>query len=231
MLRKHKQFLLGFLIASLLFSSITVFADITEIKAFISDIKIALNGQLLELKDANGNKVKPIVYNGTTYLPVRALANAFGKEVDYNGKTNTVEIADKAITIIPAETKPIEEMPKEPVKEENKDIILHISESFEKDGFKLTLNRATKSNNVFKFHFYYENNTDKNVEGYSMIGAVSDNPKYQNIGGMLLYADTETPVSGGFPANSKDFVFVKIVDFKEFDCIEIMNTSVKWRIR
>ena len=95
MLRKYKQFFLGFLIASLLFSSITVFADITEIKAFLSDIKIALNGQVLELKDANGNKVTPIVSNGTTYLPVRALANVFGKEVSFNSVTNTVEIKDK----------------------------------------------------------------------------------------------------------------------------------------
>lgn len=231
MLRKHKQFLLGFLIASLLFSSITVFADITEIKAFISDIKIALNGQLLELKDANGNKVKPIVYNGTTYLPVRALANAFEKEVNFNGTTNTVEIEDKTVIAMPTVPRPIIEEPKEPVKEENKDIILHISESFENDGFKLTLNRVTKSNNVFRFDFYYENNTNEPITGYSMILADSSNPKFQGHGGLFMYADTGSAVIGGFPANSKDKIFIKIVDFKEFDCIRLKDTNIKWQIR
>jgi hypothetical protein len=114
MLKKYKQFLLGFIIASLLFSSITVFADLTEIKAYLSDIKIALNGRILELKDANGNKVTPVVYNGTTYLPVRALANAFGKDVNYDSVANTVNITDKVV--VKPEPEPIVTK-KEPEKE------------------------------------------------------------------------------------------------------------------
>ncbi len=110
MLRKYKQFVLGFLIAALLFSSITVFADLIEIKAYFSDVKIALNGKILNLKDVNGKKVIPIIYEGTTYLPVRALANAFDKEVEYDSHTNTVIITEKIIenekTIIEPEPLP-----------------------------------------------------------------------------------------------------------------------------
>lgn len=94
-MRKTRSFLLGFLISALIFSSITIFADTTEIKAFLSDIKINLDGKILELKDSQGNKITPIVYNGTTYLPVRAIAESLGKEVQWDEKTNTVIITSK----------------------------------------------------------------------------------------------------------------------------------------
>jgi len=42
--------------------------------------------------DANGNVVEPFIYNGTTYLPVRAVANAFGKDVKWDGKNAIVYI-------------------------------------------------------------------------------------------------------------------------------------------
>lgn len=330
MLKRYKQFFLGFLIASLIFCSITVFADTTEIKAFLSDIKIALNGQVLELKDTNGNKISPIAYNGITYLPVKVLANVFGKEVNYDSVANIVNITEKVIAkpepeteavIEPIKKEPINEtdfltvtidgkkyitigqfsdtyydsgyrlqnigsgyfrffhmyngvqtdlipkvkilikdneyyidydflknkmeplievaettppakpIEKEPAKDENKDITLKVSESFEKDGFKLTLKKITKSNTVFTFHFYYENNTDKPITRYSGILADSSNPKFQGHGGLFMYADTGSAVIGGFPANSKDEIFMRIVDFEGLDYIRIKDTNVKWQIR
>lgn len=233
MLRKYKQFLLGFLIGSLLFSSITVFADITEIKAFLSDIKIALNGQVLELKDVNGNKVQPIVYNGTTYLPVRALANAFEKEVDFNGTTNTVEIKEKTIAVKPAELAPKEKEPfwkshnANPVAE----TILKVNEPFKSENFKLTLNEITKTGNVLKFQFIYENNSDKAIQKYRMINAVSEDKEYKSVSTILLNSSTGTPLSFGYPANSKGELFVCIVDHEKYKYIEITNYDTKWQIR
>jgi hypothetical protein len=64
-----------------------------------------------------------------------------------------------------------------------------------------------------------------------MILAITDNPKYDAGGGLLLYADTQSPVTGGFPANSKDNLIIKIVDNGHFDYIKINNTNVKWQIR
>ena len=45
----------------------------------------------------NGNKVnaETIVYNGTTYVPLRATADMLGKEVGWDQKTNTASINDK----------------------------------------------------------------------------------------------------------------------------------------
>lgn len=58
-------------------------------------IRIYYNGNLIQPTDVNGRPVPGILWNGTTYLPVRALANAFGSEVDYDAKTNSVYLGSR----------------------------------------------------------------------------------------------------------------------------------------
>ncbi len=60
----------------------------------INGIKIVVDGKELKPTDAQGNKVEPIIYNGTTYLPVRAVANAIGKAVYWDGPNYTVYLGD-----------------------------------------------------------------------------------------------------------------------------------------
>ncbi len=55
-------------------------------------IKLVVNGAPVTPKDANGSTVEPFIYNGTTYLPVRAVGNALGQDVSWNGSTKTVYI-------------------------------------------------------------------------------------------------------------------------------------------
>lgn len=55
-----------------------------------NDIKVTLDGALVNLVDVNGNPVKPFIIGGTTYLPIRAISNAFGLNVDWDGATQTV---------------------------------------------------------------------------------------------------------------------------------------------
>ena len=43
-------------------------------------------------KDANGNSVDRFIYNGTTYLPVRAISNIYGSSISWNGETSSVYI-------------------------------------------------------------------------------------------------------------------------------------------
>lgn len=59
-----------------------------------ADIKLVVDGVQVTPKDANGAVVEPFVYNGTTYLPVRAVGNAISKEVAWDGTTKTVYIGD-----------------------------------------------------------------------------------------------------------------------------------------
>lgn len=64
------------------------------ITANYMDIKLVVNGTAVTPKDANGNIVEPFACDGTTYLPVRALANALGQDVEWDGETNTIYIGE-----------------------------------------------------------------------------------------------------------------------------------------
>ncbi len=62
---------------------------------FYNNIKIYIDGGEIVPKDVNGNKVEPFIMNGTTYLPVRAISNALGKDVEWDGATQSVYIGKK----------------------------------------------------------------------------------------------------------------------------------------
>lgn len=53
-------------------------------------IRIVVDGQEIHPTDANGKEVSPMIYNGTTYLPVRAVASALDKAVYWDGPSYTV---------------------------------------------------------------------------------------------------------------------------------------------
>ena len=58
-------------------------------------IKVYYQKELIEFFDVNKNKVYPISYKYTTYLPVRAIANLFDCYVDYDFENNTVLLGGK----------------------------------------------------------------------------------------------------------------------------------------
>ncbi len=65
----------------------------TEIKAVLSkEIKIRYSRVVQEMKDANGNSVYPIIYNGTTYIPVRSVSNMLDIPINWDADTKTVII-------------------------------------------------------------------------------------------------------------------------------------------
>ena len=93
MKERGKGFIAGMLVSAVLAGTIgTAAATIGSrtVKADYADIKITLNDSQITPKDATGATVEPFSVNGTTYLPVRAVANALGVDVDWNGDTSTV---------------------------------------------------------------------------------------------------------------------------------------------
>jgi hypothetical protein len=91
-MRNIKQFIAGVIVGAMLLSTVAVFAGTQTIEAFFNNIKISIDGKVIELKDSNGNPIEPFIYNGTTYAPVKYIAGALGKETKFNETTNTVEL-------------------------------------------------------------------------------------------------------------------------------------------
>ena len=60
-----------------------------------TDMSILVNGQQFIPKDASGNVVDILEYNGTTYAPLRALAEAYGLSVGYNAEKRMAEVTDQ----------------------------------------------------------------------------------------------------------------------------------------
>ncbi len=59
---------------------------------------IIIDGKELVCTDTLGNEVPPFVENGTTYVPVRAIATAFSTTVEWEQETMTVYIGTKSGT-------------------------------------------------------------------------------------------------------------------------------------
>ena len=69
----------------------------------VDPVNIQVNGQTFQPKDVNGNDVPVFAYNGTTYAPLRALAEAYGLTVGYAAAQNMATVTDpKAGTSTPA---------------------------------------------------------------------------------------------------------------------------------
>lgn len=84
----------AFLLCALLTSNLFAVANggTTLYDVIFGGITIVYDGEELNPTDANGNPVQPLIYNGTTYLPVRAVANAFGKDVAWDQASYTVTL-------------------------------------------------------------------------------------------------------------------------------------------
>lgn len=57
-------------------------------------VTIYVDGVEMKPTDANGNPVETFVYNGTTYVPLRAVSQSLGENVQYDGATQSVYIGD-----------------------------------------------------------------------------------------------------------------------------------------
>lgn len=94
MKKELKGFLIGVIMTVLLSSSIAMAAGVAQnIEVVFNSVNITVNGQ----KVAADN----ILYNGTTYVPLRAVAQMFDKVVGWEANTNTASINDKGAAAAP----------------------------------------------------------------------------------------------------------------------------------
>ena len=96
----NKSFLAGIItgvvmtVTVISFTSQTSAANLSKnISASYQNIKIYVDGAAVNTKDTN----EPFISSGVTYLPVRAVGEAFGKTVDWDGVSKTVYIGVKPL--------------------------------------------------------------------------------------------------------------------------------------
>lgn len=90
---RTKGFISGLICAVFVVSLVgTAVASVAkrQLEASYSDIKITIDGEEYTPKNASGNTVEPFIIDGTTYLPVRAIADAAGYDVNWDGVDKTV---------------------------------------------------------------------------------------------------------------------------------------------
>ena len=77
-----KKFMALIIALAMILAAVPSFAD--------GEISVIIDGTKIEPVDVNGNPAEPFALNGTTYLPVRAVAEAFDLDVSWDGNTRTV---------------------------------------------------------------------------------------------------------------------------------------------
>lgn len=77
----------------------TLAAGVKSITADLRpDMTVRIDGTKQTMMDVDGNVVHPIAYEGTTYLPIRAIGNLMDYDVTWDGKTQTVILDQKTHT-------------------------------------------------------------------------------------------------------------------------------------
>ncbi len=89
---------------------------IDDIKAQLRrDFTVKIDGDVKEFKNKQGEVVYPVLYDGTTYLPLRAIGEMMGKTVYWYENDKRIELKEGASTVTDADV-----IVTDDVKQENK---------------------------------------------------------------------------------------------------------------
>ena len=90
---KRITYFLSGALAALLISSATVSAFAAGLITLnVQPAQVMVNGEVFQPNDAQGRDALVFTYNGTTYAPVRALAEAYGLTVGYDSAKNMATV-------------------------------------------------------------------------------------------------------------------------------------------
>lgn len=99
MMKKYMKGYVAGLITALCLTIVSTADPIAKsIDVVFDSYKIYVDGILTKLTDANQNTLEPLNYNGSIYLPIRAISESLGKEVTWESSTKSVYIGDLPIS-------------------------------------------------------------------------------------------------------------------------------------
>lgn len=82
------------LLVAMMYSNVLAAETTKNVQIQYNNIKLVVDGVPITPKDTNGSNIEPFIYNGTTYLPIRAVGEAIGKQVTWDGVTKTVYLGE-----------------------------------------------------------------------------------------------------------------------------------------
>jgi len=68
------------------------------------DFTIVIDGMEQTFRTSSGKEIYPLLYDGSTYLPLRAIGQIMGKSVDWDSDTKTVTLTGEGFTVTDADT-------------------------------------------------------------------------------------------------------------------------------
>lgn len=86
------------LAASLTVGALAASQPYTANATLSPNVTVKIDGVEQTFYSAQGNEVHPIIYNGTTYIPLRAVGELMGKNVNWDGTTGTASLSGTRTT-------------------------------------------------------------------------------------------------------------------------------------
>lgn len=78
--------------------TVSAFAATNVTATLRPDVTVRIDGVTCDFYNAQGKEVYPIIYNGTTYIPLRAVGELMGKNVNWDGTTGTASLSGTRTT-------------------------------------------------------------------------------------------------------------------------------------
>jgi len=87
-----------------LFAGAAASGFVSDIKAQLrQDFTVVIDGEEKVFKNVQGEQVYPLLYNGTTYLPIRAIGEIMGKTVYWYENEKRIELKEEITTVTDAD--------------------------------------------------------------------------------------------------------------------------------
>ncbi|CAG7651490.1 NPCBM/NEW2 domain-containing protein [Paenibacillus allorhizosphaerae] len=90
MKEKIKGFIYGCVVTSLITGSVAYAANPTSIEVYFKDLKYKIDGL-----DKTPSEGQGFIYEGTTYVPLRFIGESLGKNVEWDGDTETIWVGKR----------------------------------------------------------------------------------------------------------------------------------------
>jgi len=103
MKQRMQGMVIGILVMTLLFGTITVFAAANRtIEVTFGNVRTTLFGQEFVVRDAQGLVIEPFMYNDRAYVPVDTVLHAMGANAQWNADTGTLNFGtgQRALTAV-----------------------------------------------------------------------------------------------------------------------------------